>query len=186
MQHSGSFRHTRGDGLAALELPYKGGQMSMLVLLPDALDGLASVEKALTVERIERIVGALAPTRVAVALPKFEVNPQGSLALATHLKAMGMPLAFDRERADFKGIANPKDPKDRLHIGNVFHKAFVKTDEKGTEAAAATAVVMMRATSMPMPPPVEFKADHPFLFLIRDNESGAVLFMGRVADPSAK
>ncbi|HEY6549207.1 MAG TPA: serpin family protein, partial [Vicinamibacteria bacterium] len=148
MQRSGPYRHTRGDGLAALELPYKGGQMSMLVLLPDAVDGLATLEKELKVERLERIVSALAPNRVAVALPKFEVNPQGSLALATHLKAMGMPLAFDRERADFTGIANPKDPKDRLHIGNVFHTAFVKTDEKGTEAAAATAAVMMRAAGM--------------------------------------
>jgi len=186
MNQSAAFRHARGHGLAVLELPYKGGQMSMLVLLPEAVDGLAGLEKDLTAEGLDRLVGALAPTRVAVALPKFEVDPQGSLPLADHLKAMGMPLAFDRRRADFTGIANPKNPDDRLSIGNVFHKAFVKTDEKGTEAAAATAVVMMRAAGMPAPPPVTFTADHPFLFLIRDTASGAILFLGRVADPSSK
>ena len=110
----------------------------------------------------------------------------GALALAEPLKALGMPRAFDRRRADFTGIANPKDPEDRLYVGNVFHKAFVKTDEKGTEAAAASAVVMMRAAGMPAPPPVVFRADRPFLFLIRDQASGAVLFLGRVADPAAK
>jgi len=87
--------------------------------------------------------------------------------------------------ADFTGIANPPDPRDRLFISEVFHKAFVKVDEKGTEAAAATAVVMDRAGAV-MVQPAEFKADHPFLFFIRDNASGMILFMGRVADPSSK
>ena len=186
MQRTGTLRHTRSDGLAALEIPYKGGEMSMLVLLPEAVDGLPAVEKTLTAEGLDRIVGALLPVRVSVSLPKFEVNPAGSIALAPVLKAMGMPLAFDRRQADFTGIANPKDPRDRLYIGNVFHKAFVKTDEKGTEAAAATAVVMLRAAGMVPDPRVVFQADHPFLFLIRDNGSGAVLFMGRVADPSVR
>ncbi len=186
MNRTGPVRHARLSGLAALELPYKGGDLSMLVLLPDAVDGLAVLEKALTLAELGRIVGALGPTRAAVALPRFEVNPATPLALGESLLAMGMPLAFDRRRADFTGMANPKDPEDRLYISAVFHKAFVKTDEKGTEAAAATAVVMFRATGIPVPPPVVFKADHPFLFLIRDHASGAVLFMGRVADPSVK
>ena len=98
---------------------------------------------------------------------------------------MGMPAAFDVQKADFTGIANPPDPAKRLAIGEVFHKAFVKVDEKGTEAAAATAAVMARAAAV-LAPPVEFKADHPFLFFIRDNATGMILFMGRVADPSAK
>jgi serpin B len=94
--------------------------------------------------------------------------------------------AFDRRKADFTGIANPPDPADRLVISRVFHKAFVKVDEKGTEAAAATAVSMMRAGSAaPREEPIVFKADHPFLFLIRDIESGLVIFLGRVADPSS-
>jgi serpin B len=186
MHRTGAVRHARRSGLAALELPYKGGDLSMLVLLPDAVNGLAGVEAALTAAQLDRIVKALAPTRAVVALPRFEVNPATPLALGESLLAMGMPLAFDRRRADFTGMANPMDPEDRLYISAVFHKAFVKTDEKGTEAAAATAVVMFRATGIPVPPPVVFKADHPFLFLIRDHASGAVLFMGRVADPSVK
>ena len=101
--------------------------------------------------------------------------------------ALGMPLAFNRAKADFTGIANPPNPEDRLFISKVFHKAFVKLDEKGTEAAAATAVVMARAGgAAPSQPPAEFKADHPFLFFLRDVKSGAILFMGRVSDPSVK
>ncbi len=175
------------EGLKALELPYKGGDLSMLVVLPDRIDGVRTLEESLTAAQLDAIVSSLAPTRVSVSLPKFEVDPPTSLALGDTLQAMGMALAFDPERADFTGIANPPDPRDRLSISSVFHKAFVKVDEKGTEAAAATAVVMVAGTAArPQENPVEFKADHPFLFFIRDNESGMVLFLGRVADPSAK
>jgi serpin B len=97
-----------------------------------------------------------------------------------------MPLAFDRDKADFTGMANPPSPRDRLVVGEVFHKAFVTVDELGTEAAAATAVVMPTAAAAPMrtAPPFEFRADHPFLFFIIDKSSGLILFMGRVSDPS--
>jgi serpin B len=186
MHRSATLRLARGAGWKALELPYKGGQLSMLVLLPDAVDGLAAFERALTAETLEAVDRSLASVRVAVALPKFEVNPRESIALADMLREMGMKAAFDRRRADFTGIANPRDPGERLFLAEVFHKAFVKVDEKGTEAAAATAAVMARVSGMPMAPPEEFKADHPFLFLIRDNASGLVLFLGRVADPSTK
>ena len=112
-------------------------------------------------------------------------DPPAPLALGRELSRLGMPLAFDRSRADFTGIAAPANPADRLVISEVFHKAFVSVDEKGTEAAAATAVVMMRAGSaMQAEPPKEFVADHPFLFLIRDVRSGLVLFLGRVIDPA--
>lgn len=184
MHRSATLRLAKGAGFKALEIPYKGGQLSMLVLLPDAVDGLAAFERGLTAETLETVDRGLASVRVAVALPRFEVNPKESIALAEQLKAMGMNAAFDRRRADFTGIANPRDPGERLFLAEVFHKAFVKVDEKGTEAAAATAVMAVRMSSMPMPPPEEFKADHPFLFLIRDNASGLVLFLGRVADPS--
>jgi serpin B len=116
--------------------------------------------------------------------PKFEVNPTASLQLGADLKALGMPLAFDHQRADFTGIASPPDPTDRLVISDVFHKGFVRVDEKGTEAAAATAVVMSRAGGMGAPPR-RVRADRPFLFLIRDNASGLIVFMGRVSDPSS-
>jgi len=185
MHAAESFRFAAKDGLKAVELPYKGGQMSMLVVLPDAADGLPSVEAALTGERLDGIVRALAPARVLVSLPKFEVDPAGSLALGEALRALGITDAFSPAQADFTAIADPPNPRDRLFLTEVFHKAFVKVDEKGTEAAAATAAVMARAAAA-LAPPMEFKADHPFLFFIRDNASGMILFMGRVADPSEK
>jgi serpin B len=159
--------------------------MSMLLVLPDAVDGLDAVERSLTGQRLDDLVAALAPERVAVALPKFEVNPAQSISLGETLRALGMARAFDPRHADFTGMANPPDPADRLYLARVFHKAFVKLDEKGTEAAAATAASMAR-TSAPAPPQREFRADHPFLFAIRDRASGLVLFLGRVADPSAR
>jgi serine protease inhibitor len=97
-----------------------------------------------------------------------------------------MPDAFDREKADFTGIANPADRRERLKIDKVFHKAFVKVDEKGTEAAAATAVVMAKGGGAPPAPAFEFNADHPFVFAIVDKATGLVLFLGRVADPTTK
>ena len=157
----------------------------MLVVLPDKADGLADVEKAMTAERLAAWRKALKDQRVAVALPRFEVNPAASLSLGDALMAMGMPLAFSKESADFSGMAVRSDPRERLYISKVFHKAFVKVDEKGTEAAAATAVVMAEGGGMPAPS-VPFNADHPFLFFIVDKPSGLVLFMGRVADPSSK
>ena len=185
MHRADRLRFAARDGLKALELPYKGGSMSMLLLLPDAVDGLPALERSLTAERLEAIVGSLAPVRVSVALPRFELEPPGALPLGDVLRALGMADAFSPSQADFTGIADPPDPRDRLFLSEVFHKAFVKVDEKGTEAAAATAVVMERAAALPEKL-VEFKADHPFLFFIRDSASGMLLFMGRVADPSAK
>jgi serpin B len=186
MHHTGTFAWMRGDRLRALELPYQGGAFSMLVLLPDATFGLTALEDDLSAESLDRIVGALVPTRVALALPKFELNPAASIPLSRLLQGLGMEMAFDRERADFTGIANPRDPRDRLFIGEVFHKAFVRADEKGTEAAAATAVIGVRVASANPSQPVPFDADHPFLFVIRDRRSGLVLFMGRVSDPTMK
>jgi serine protease inhibitor len=186
MHQTGTFAWTRGDRFQALELPYEGGVFTMLVLLPDAVDGLPALENELSAETLERIERALAPTEVVLALPKFEVNPTASIPLSRLLMSLGMRTAFDRKRSDFTGIANPPDPDDQLFIEELFHKAFVKTDEKGTEAAAATAVVMATRAALPMREPVSFKADHPFLFQIRDRTSGLVLFMGRVSDPSTK
>ncbi|MEO5730813.1 MAG: serpin family protein [Byssovorax sp.] len=187
MSQTASFRFAATDGVKLLEMPYQGGEVAMLFVLPDAPAGLEAVEKRLSPEALDRWIGAMAFDRVNVALPKFEINPAASLSLGATLQALGMPLAFDRGKADFTGIANPPSPADRLFISQVFHKAFVKLDEKGTEAAAATAVVMARAGSAaPSKPPAEFKADHPFLFVLRHVKSGAILFMGRVSDPSVK
>jgi serine protease inhibitor len=186
MNRTGAFRVAQRDGVTALEIPYKGGQMSMLLLIPDQIEGLAAVEGALDARKLEALVGELKQERVWLALPKFELKPGASLALGEDLKALGMPLAFDLQRADFTGIASPPDPADRLVIAEVFHKGFVRVDEKGTEAAATTAVMMLRAGAAPMAPPREVKADRPFLFLIRDNASGMILFLGRVSDPEGR
>lgn len=179
------FRAAKVDGLTVLELPYRGGQSAMVVLLPDAVDGLPSLEASLSPSKLETWLAALGqPQLVRVSLPKFEIAPASSLALRPTLEAMGMKLALDPRQADFTGIANPPEQSERLSIGNVFHKAFVKVDEKGTEAAAATAVVMPRGAKPPEG--LEVVADHPFLFLLRDQASGLLLFMGRVADPSLR
>jgi serpin B len=186
MMHQGGFhRIAQADGVKILELPYKGGDAAMLVILPDRADGLPDVEASLSTAKLDAWTTALAPSMVAVTLPRFEVSPTPSMSLGAELVKLGMPDAFDRDKANFTGIANPADPRERFKIDKVFHKAFVKVDEKGTEAAAATAVVMARAGGAP-PKPIVFKADHPFIFVITDKSSGLVLFLGRVADPTLR
>jgi serpin B len=187
MHQTASFRYASTDGVALLEMPYQGGDVAMTLVLPAAVDGLGAVEARLTPAALDAWIGALAPTNVIVSLPKIEIDPTRSLSLGDLLSALGMPLAFDAGRADFTGMTTSAAPGDRLYLSRVFHKAFVKVDEKGTEAAAATAVVMApRAVIRQVQPPPEFKADHPFLFFLRDLRSGAILFMGRVSDPAAK
>ena len=174
----------QAEGCKLVQLPYRGGNLSMLLVLPDQVDGIGALEQSLDAAALERLTQGLLSQTVLLSLPKFEINPGASLALSEQLKALGMPLAFDRQRADFSGMANPPDPKDRLFLSQVFHKAFVRVDEQGTEAAAATAAVMQRAMAAMRPSqPVEFKADHPFLFFIRDQASGMILFSGRVMQP---
>ena len=159
----------------ALELPYVKDELSMLVLLPAERDGLAALEKSLTVERLDALLSAMREREVQVYLPKFKLTYK--VALSETLKAMGMADAFSLPPADFSGMDGRKD----LFISAVLHKAFVDVNEKGTEAAAATGVVV-GITSV-RPRPVVFRADHPFLFLIRDNRSGSILFMGRLVKP---
>lgn len=183
MHQVGSFGYAEAPGVQVLEMRYKGEDLAMDVILPTARDGLPALERQLDAARVSGWLGALRPERLVVALPKFTIDPPASIALSQELTALGMKDAFDRDRADFTGIANPPSPADRLVVSEVFHKAFVKVDEKGTEAAAATAVMMMRAGAAPMAQPKAFTADHPFLFLIRDLRSGLILFLGRVADP---
>jgi serpin B len=184
MHRQGTYAIGQLDDVTVLEMPYKGDDMSMFVVLPAKKDGLAALEKSLTPAKVDAWTKAQAQKLVDVSLPRFEVSPP-ALALAPELSALGMVLAFDKDKADFTAMGNPADKEERLYISKVFHKAFVKVDEKGTEAAAATAIVMAAGGGMP-PKAIEFKADHPFLFFIVDKASGLVLFMGRVADPSVK
>lgn len=181
------FRYAHQDGVRLLELPYQGGETAMTFLLPDKADGLTEVEKKLDIATLERWIGAMKGEEVAVSLPKVTLDPAQPMTLADTMKALGMNAAFDRDKADFSGMSKPPTPDERLYVSSIFHKAFVKLDEKGTEAAAASAVQMaMAGGAAPSKEPEHFDADHPFLFLLRDVRSGAILFMGRVADPAAK
>ena len=139
----------------------------------------------MTDAKLSAIAADLKSERVWVwlHLPKFTIDPASSLGLKDHLVALGMRDAFNRDRADFTGIANPPKSEDRHSISQVFHKGFTRVDEKGTEAATATAVSMARAGGLPVQPR-RFNADHPFAFMIRDNRSGLILFMGRVVRAS--
>ncbi len=172
MATSAAMRHAAGTGWRAVEIPYIGGSLAMTVIVPD---DLATFEQALTAEQLASITGALAETQVSLTLPKFSIETKAQLGDV--LKALGMPSAFD-DRADFGGITKAE----QLAISDVIHQANIDVDEKGTEAAAATAVVM-RATAAPAEP-VTVKVDRPFLFALRDVPTGAILFLGRVGDPS--
>ena len=163
-----------GQGFKAVELPYVGDSVSMWVLLP-AAGSFADFEASLSEQKLAGILEQSQPVSVQVVLPKFEFTKEFSLN--QQLTDMGMPDAFCSGLADFSGM----DGKGGLCIDQVYHKAFVAVDEKGTEAAAASAVVMLES-SLPMPE-LEIVVDHPFIFLIRHKTSGSILFMGRVLDP---
>jgi len=160
-----------GDGFQALELPYDGGELSMVLVLPDA-GTFADFEASLDAARMDEIAGSLGGYGVSITMPKFEFD--ASFNLSKSLKALGMESAFDG--ADFSGMS-----KEGLVITDVVHKSFVSVNEAGTEAAAATAVIGGTTSA---PEPAEITLDHPFLFFIRDRATGAILFVGRIQDPS--
>lgn len=176
------------DGVRLLNLDYRGGDVSMLIVLPDRIDGLASVESTLSVAWISAWRKALRHEEVVVSLPRFDIDMRSPLSLGRDLATLGMQDAFDPSKADFSGMAKPLDPKDRLVLSNVFHQALVKVDEEGTVAAAATAVIMgLTASYVPnTTPPFLFRADHPFLLFVIDKPTGLILFMGHVNDPSVQ
>ena len=164
-------------GVRVLELPYQGNRLSMYVVLPP-LGGLEGLEQGLDAAALEGLLSRAVRQDVLVWLPKWESTVE--YRLSEPFKALGMADAFGGG-ANFTGM----DPAGGIEISEVVHKAFVRVDEQGTEAAAATAV-LMEDTAMAEPEPIpEFRADHPFLYLIRDRESGTVLFMGRMADPTS-
>jgi serpin B len=182
MMHNAKLQTRYGEtnDLQVLELPYRAAtkdrRLAMVVLLPTKVDGLGALEAALTPKSLAAALGALKPTKkVRVSLPRFTART--ALSLGDTLAAMGMPLAFDKGRADFKGLS----PRNDLYVTRLLHQAFVDVNETGTEAAAATAVAMGTKNGDRSP---IFRADHPFLFLIRDAQTGSVLFIGRLVDPA--
>ena len=175
MQQTTELGYAEGQGYQALELPYDGRELAMVILLPQE-GQFEAFEDSLNASRVEAILESLTYRQVALTLPRFRVESAFSLAEA--LQAMGMPDAFAPDRADFSGMDGARN----LYIGDVLHKAFVSVDEAGTEAAAATAVVM-KVTGIPEAP-VEVRVDRPFVFLIRDLGTGTILFVGRVVNPA--
>lgn len=173
------YSYVESEGTQVLELPYRGGALSMLIVLPEARDGLPALEGQLSPHRLAAWSAALEPTQVTLRLPRFRFS--GSHDLTALLQAAGMTAAFRFDQADFSGIA--PDEEDPLFISAVLHEAFVAVDEDGTEAAAATAVLMKLGCAVTAAT-ATVTADHPFLFLIRHRATGCVLFMGRVDDPS--
>jgi serpin B len=174
MQDEGKFKYLDGGTFQALELPYKGKEVSMVVLLPKKIDGLAEFEKTLTAAKVADWLPKLREQEVLVALPKFKMTSEFSMK--DTLSAMGIKQLFSANGADLSGMNGQRD----LFVSAAIHKAYVDVNEEGTEAAAATAVVAKLAAA-PVHP--IFRADHPFVFMIRDNHSGSILFLGRVANP---
>jgi len=173
MKQTESFGYAEGEGYQAVELLYDGGELSMVILLPEA-GNFEAFEEELQAQQVSDIISVLQPTEVALTMPRFEFDSEFSLK--DTLAEMGMPIAFT-ENADFSEMTG----KPELLISDVVHKAFVAVDEAGTEAAAATAVPM-ELTAVPEPP-LEVTIDRPFIFLIRDIKTGSVLFVGRVMNP---
>ncbi len=178
MNQTAEFNYMETEDFQGLELPYVDDELSMIILLPKQVDGLAEFEKTLTLENLSQWPARLHKRKVIVSVPKFKMTSQ--FRLAEVLKSMGMTDAFVPDVADFSGMNGKRD----LFISAVIHKAYVDVNEEGTEAAAATAVVVGVTSVMPGRIPV-FRADHPFLFLIRDSDSGSILFIGRMMNPKA-
>jgi serine protease inhibitor len=164
------------DGeLQVLEMPYAGGRLAMTFILPQAVDGIAELEEKLTPEKLAELTGNLSLRQVSVIIPKFRID--SPLQLSEALKSMGMVDAFQLGTADFSGIIEGPAGSGGLAVDEVFHQTYIEVNERGTEAAASTAVVIKKNHNV-------FRADHPFMFLIRDTETGTILFMGRLVDPS--
>ncbi|HEY4282916.1 MAG TPA: serpin family protein [Chthoniobacterales bacterium] len=185
-----SYGYAKNEGFTAVSIPYSGGDLQFVIFLPDespsrtGMTGLKSLEQKLT-GSVLASCAKLKPTELILHLPRFKFEPP-TMRLSEQLKALGMKTAFDipSGSANFDRMARRK-PDDYLAISDVFHKTFIAVDEKGTEAAAATAVAMrtMSALVKPAVLPIEVKVDRPFLYAIQHVPSGACLFIGRVTDP---
>ena len=189
MRQTGSFRVGSGSfarcvaapcapaglGFRAIELPYDGDQLAMLIVLPD-VQPLDHLEASLSADTLAAIVASLAPGQVALQLPRWTFHSP-ALSLKTSLATLGMRQAFIADQADLSGMDGARD----LFVSDVVHKAFVAVDESGTEAAAATGVIVA-PTAMPVAP-TPFVVDQPFIYMIRDTPTGALVFVGRVVDP---
>jgi serpin B len=178
MHQQAEWLYHENDDFQYVVMPYVGRDVDMILLLPRKHDGLPALEKDLTASRLDAIIGKpRGKSLVKMTLPRFKTT--AAFSLKEELGGLGMKCAFSPDHADFSGLNGGRP---RLHLEDVVHEALLEIDEKGTKAAASTAVVS-RDKGDP-PKEVEFRADHPFLFLIRDNRSGTILFLGRITDPT--
>jgi serine protease inhibitor len=179
MHQTAEFKYTENKDFQAVELPYNGQMLSMVILLPRRIDDCGDLENQLTPALLSSCLAKMKTKKVEVFLPRFEL--ESSFDLSGTLSKMGMPDAFRWPGADFSGL----DGIGGLFISGLFHKAWGEINERGTEAAAVTACLVAGLCQIdkPPPPPPVFRADHPFIFLIRDIRSGCLLFAGRLADP---
>jgi serpin B len=171
-----NFKGYEDEKMQIVELLYKGDELSMLVILPRETEGITELEKTLTVESLNTLLSKMQPQKIAVNLPKFKMT-WGTFSINNALIDLGMPDAFGG-KADFSGI----NGKGGIWISDVFHQAFIEVNEEGSEAAAGTAVVLTKSSKSNII--TIFRADHPFIFIIKDNRSGSILFIGRVMNPA--
>jgi serpin B len=184
MRKTTNFGYARREGFTVVSLPYAGNELQFVVLLPDDINGLRGLESTLSGDVLAGCA-KIEKRDVDLHLPKFKLEPP-TITLAKQFEALGMKTAFDRPKgsANFDKMA-PRTRDDYLYISQIFHKTFIAVDEKGTEAAAATAVAMLAGSALmsPPPPPVEVKVDRPFVYAIQHVPSGVCLFLGHVTDP---
>ena len=177
MNRQGRYNYYEDSKIQAIEIPYKDNKASLVIFLPNKKNEITEFEKSFDYKYYQDIIAAFQISSVRLSLPKFQTTYK--INLGTTLSHMGMPLAFSSSGADFSGMTGKRD----LCISEVIHQAFINVDEKGTEAAAATAV-LMKATAVRTPiEPKIFNADHPFIFIIKDNTTGSILFMGKIMNP---
>jgi serpin B len=188
MHMTAAFALARQPGFRAVALPYDVGGIEMVVVLPDATDGAAAIARPLDAPHLDALFAALQTAEgqlVDLALPKFKARFAAD-HVETAFQRLGMVEAFDHNRADFSGVTGqPVGPvgEERLFISQIAHRAMVDVTESGTEAAAATAVVLATRMAALGPPPARFHVDHPFLFYVLEETTGAILFQGRIVDP---
>ena len=182
MKNSGKFKYARNELCQALELPYEGSRLSMVALIPNDIGGINKLDETISADMFAGLRKQMTPTEVSLVFPGFAMDY--STNLSETLAKMGMTDAFDSGRADFSGISKSNDGK--LFISNAFQKTSLEVCEEGTSAAAASSVSISDSAVAVQAASTEVKADRPFVFLILDNQTGAVLFIGRVSDPTIK
>ncbi len=180
MHRTGEFGFLDEKTFRVLELPYFGEKLTMVIFLPKHPSGLLELEKSLTLKRVLKCFNSLKRRDIKLYLPRFKTS--SSFRLNEVLKSMGIIDLFSKRKANLSGMFNLDKMKSSVWVEVVLHKAFIDVNEEGTEAAAITGISVESVTSVGMPP-IEFRVDSPFVFMIRDKDTKSILFMGRVKDP---